>query len=93
MVTGEKDVEFRNQSQWIKSRVFNKDGTIKQYDAVKFINGYGNDKPYFIAEFKTVNRSPFDDYMQHYNGLHFMVRKGDIKIFLGRILEVGNFNK
>lgn len=55
MVTGEKREEFRKPSKWMLSRMFNKnkDGSksFKKYDLVKFVNGYGNDKPYFIAEF------------------------------------------
>jgi hypothetical protein len=52
MVTGEKKLEFRTPSKWINSRLFNKDGTKKHYDYIKFTNGYGSDKPYFVCEFK-----------------------------------------
>lgn len=90
MITGEKTVEFRKPTQWIKSRLWDKNGSLKQYDVVKFTNGYGRDKPYFIADFKTVNLSPFEDHFQNYTGLSVMIRKGDIKIFFGKILEKGN---
>lgn len=43
MLTGEKDKEYRKPSKWIVSRLYNKDGTLKKYDVVKFVNGYGHD--------------------------------------------------
>ena len=45
-ISGEKIFEYRRPSDWIKSRLIN-----KNYDLVKFVNGYGLDKPYFICEF------------------------------------------
>ena len=39
MVTGEKELEFRKKSKWIEARLFNKDGSRKQYDFIKFTNG------------------------------------------------------
>lgn len=52
MVTGEKNQEFRKPTKWILSRLYNKDGTPKHYDVVKFTNGYGKDKPQFVCEYK-----------------------------------------
>ena len=53
MVTGEKKVEFREQSAYIKSRfVDSKTGKDKEYDFVEFTNGYGYDKPRFTVTFK-----------------------------------------
>jgi len=45
MVTGEKDIEVRKISTWIDSRLFNKNGSKKHYDLVKFTNGYGKSRP------------------------------------------------
>ena len=45
MLSGEKKQEFRKPSEWIRTRLVGKD-----YDLIKFVNGYGSDKPYFVCE-------------------------------------------
>ena len=40
MVTGKKTIEYRRPSKWIKDRLVD-----KEYEVVKFVNGYGDDKP------------------------------------------------
>ncbi len=91
MVTGEKKNEYRRNSEWILSRLFNKDGTKRDYDRVKFVNGYGSDKPYFIAEFKGF--SPVVPATHTYsNGLVVETNAGDWDIQLGDIVEVGNMD-
>ena len=52
MVTGEKRNEYRSPTKWIMSRLVDKNGNPKHYDVVKFVNGYGKDKPQFICEYK-----------------------------------------
>lgn len=56
MVTGEKLEEFREESKWITSRLFNKDGSPKHYDRIEYVNGYGAHRPRFITDFKGVKR-------------------------------------
>ena len=51
MITGEKTEEFREVKKWTTSRLYNKDGSKKEYKYVKFTNGYGKDRPYFICIF------------------------------------------
>lgn len=46
MVTGEKTKEYRGLSDWIFSRL---EG--KEYDTIKFVNGYGSDRPSFECEY------------------------------------------
>ncbi|MDM1045891.1 hypothetical protein HX004_14120 [Myroides sp. 1354] len=93
MVTGEKDFEHRKKGKWIESRLFDKKGNKRDYDLVLFFNGYGNDKPYFIVEYKG-----FEVYdkcvslMSFYNGLTVDARIGDYIIQLGKILEIGNYD-
>ena len=89
MITGEKVEEFRKPSKWIKSRLFDKNGCAKIYDYVKFVNGYGADKPYFICKFEEVfcNQS---DYIMNYTTFSVGVAKGDYVIRLGKIVERGN---
>ena len=45
MVAGKKKVEYRQSSRWIISRLE------KEYDVIKFTNGYGSDKPYFFCQY------------------------------------------
>lgn len=91
MVTGEKPEEFRKPSKWILSRLKNKDGTDKEYDLVKFVNGYGADKPYFITNYCGWMEKVGGDEVFHYsNGLKVTVCAGDIVIFCDKIIEKGN---
>jgi hypothetical protein len=92
MVTGEKNEEFRKRSNWIMSRLYEKNGRQKHYNYVKFVNGYGNDKPYFICKYEGV----FECYMKvakhsYSNGLVVEgIGKGDFIILCGNIVELGN---
>jgi hypothetical protein len=54
MVTGEKNEEFRTVTKFINNRLFDYRDEPKIIKLVKFVNGYGNDKPAFIAEYKSV---------------------------------------
>ncbi len=85
MVTGEKPVEIRNSSDWILSRLVG-----KKYDDVKFINGYGADKPYFIAKYYGYSAAKEKENLKFSNGLIVPVDVGDVRIFLGEIIERGN---
>jgi hypothetical protein len=82
--SGEKNIEYRHVSDWIKSRLIN-----KNYNLVKFTNGYGIDKPYFICKFLGWNYSKACIYY-YSNGLQVIVNEGDIAIKLGEIIESGN---
>lgn len=94
METGEKRHEYRVPSDWILSRLKDKKGNRKEYDAVKFTNGYGKDKPYFIAEFRDwwYKCAKKNDIMKYSNGFEIKIEEGDILIVieLGKILERGN---
>ena len=53
MISGEKKFEYRNNSKWIESRLINsKNNEPKKYKYIKFTNGYGHNRPYFICEYK-----------------------------------------
>ena len=76
MLKGERKVETRRPSKWLLSRL----APAKNYDLIKFVNGYGNDKPFFIAE---------------YLGWETSKGKSEtnseiIKIHFGKIIEQGN---
>lgn len=87
MVTGEKSTEYREPSKWILSRLQGKD-----YDLIKFVNGYGSDKPYFIAKFRgwEIETNPYS--VDFSNGLKVDSKKGTVKIYAGEIVERGNLN-
>ena len=87
MVTGEKHIEIREAKKWIKSRLEN-----RTYKTVRFVNGYGHDKPYFVAEylgyyiFEGDNATKYT-YSNEFKAYAF---KGDYVIQLGAITERGN---
>jgi hypothetical protein len=90
MITNEKKIEYRKENQWIRSRLLTSNGTRKDYDLIKFVNGYGKDKPYFLAKYNGFNFSHNDYITEFSNGLQVNVNKGDIRIYLGEIIEIGN---
>jgi hypothetical protein len=89
MVTGEKQEEFRKNSDWIRSRLFE-----KEYDYIKFANGYGSDKPYFICKYEGFMECYMNVAERKYsNGLSITgIGKGDFIIYCGDIVERGNIN-
>ena len=81
---GEKTSEFRRPSKWIESRLLN-----KNYDLIKFTNGYGADKPFFICE--CLGWSYAKPCTQTYsNGLVVNITNGYFEIKLGKVIESGN---
>jgi hypothetical protein len=80
----EKQIEYRKNGDWIKSRLLKKD-----YGFVKFTNGYGLNKPYFICEFLGWEYSKAGIH-KYSNGLKVFVNEGDIAIKLGNIIDSGN---
>jgi len=81
MKTGEKQIEYRKPSEWIKSRLIG-----KNYDSVEFVNGYGKDKPRFTTKFLGFDVANESENLTFSNGLSFTVEKGDYKIILGEIV-------
>lgn len=89
MITGEKTVEYReDKTDWMRSRLFDSMGNRKEIDLVKFTNGYGADRPYFICKFETAVIGHIGN-RYYSNGL--VVPSGIYwQIFLGEIIEKGN---
>lgn len=55
ILSGEKKEEYREiKPYWTKRLIYGRRGG---YDAIKFTNGYGNDKPSFIIELKGIYRT------------------------------------
>ena len=86
MKTGEKDVEFRRKSKWIESRLFDKNGNIRRYTQVEFVNGYGATKPRFITEFKNVVLVEPCQTFSYSNGLTINITEPTYMIILGKLL-------
>lgn len=85
MVTGEKKQEFRRLSNWITSRLGD-----KQYDYALFTNGYGADKPWFLARFVGYDLAINDWQEQYSNGLIVAIEEGMVIINLGPVVQSGN---
>lgn len=89
MVTGEKTVEYRRISAWMKSRLFDKKGHPRSYRYVEFVNGYGSDKPRFTCEF--VSATILDSVAVTFsNGLQVQSTEPMYAIQLGTIVEQNN---
>jgi len=84
MLSGVKKQEYRKPSAWIKVRLEN-----KSYNFVKFVNGYGNDKPFFICEYKGFEVSKNQQTVE-FEGHKVNVERGDYIIQLGRVIDYGN---
>lgn len=87
MKTGEKDVEFRRKSKWIESRLFDKNGNIRRYTQVEFVNGYGSTKPRFTTEFKDVVLVEPGKTFSYSNGLTVHLTEKTYMIILGPIIH------
>jgi len=51
MKSGEKKYEYRENTKYWRSRLYKKDGTLKEFAYVEFSNGYQKDRPQFKCEF------------------------------------------
>ena len=89
MITGEKTEEFREVKKWTTSRLYNKDGSKKEYKYVKFTNGYGKDRPYFICIF---NRTYIGNHIKrkYSNNLNLSFENEIYVIELGEIIKLKN---
>lgn len=92
MITGEKDYEIREKSRWMAQRIYDQDGRKRKYDFVKFTNGYGKDKPYFIAEFNGFGMVHHID-RTFSNGFHLKIDGEYLCIILGKVVETGNLKE
>ena len=86
MISGKKKVEYRKPSEWIISRLQ------KEYDVIKFTNGYGSDKPYFISEYKGFGISDKSETI-HIENSKIEIEEGTYMIKIGKIIEKGNVKK
>jgi hypothetical protein len=92
MITGEKFFEIREKGKWINSRLFDENGNPKVYDLIKFVNGYGKDKPYFVAEWNGFGTCCGMD-NTFSNGFHLEFNDERWIIYFGKIIEKGNLKE
>lgn len=89
MVTGEKTDEYRDDSDWIRSRLYDKNGNPRHYDAIEFTNGYGDHRPRFVTNYlgftvvNSVNRT-------YSNGLELKTNKKTFVISFDDIFSIQN---
>ena len=89
MVTGEKNEEYRKIGKWMNSRVYNKDGSERKYDFVKFVLGMGSDKPFFVCRFEGVKK--VDRFNKTYSSGHQVTFENEqYAVMLGEVLKKGN---
>jgi len=86
METGEKKFEYREPTDWIKKRLYNKDGTERHYDLIKFTRGYVS-QPSFIAEYLGFTIADDSFFKAYSNGLLVDVMQGDFIIQVGEIIS------
>jgi glycosyltransferase A (GT-A) superfamily protein (DUF2064 family) len=53
---GWKTKEFRKNTSYYRHRIRDSHGVVK-HDTIKFINGYGKNRPYIIVELKDVTET------------------------------------
>jgi len=80
-----KKIEFRDPSEWIFSRLIDKNGDPKKYDLIEFKNGYGKNAPSFYCEF--LGWDVEEEQTEYIFGSEKIISEaGTIKIFLGKVL-------
>lgn len=90
MVTGEKQIEYRNPSAWLMARMYDTNRTRKAYTHVRFVNGYGRDKPFFVAKLNYIELAMKGGIVKFSNGLEVSYKQDDWLFHLGDITETGN---
>src|SRR6056300_1026422 len=81
MVSGEKTTEFRKPSDWIKQRLVD-----KEYELVRFVNGYGSDKPFFVAKYLGYKVAKKDEEIP-FKKETVVLKKEITKFFLEKLLK------
>ena len=89
MRTGEKNEEYRENTSYWRSRLYEKDGTPKNFKYVEFSNGYQKNRPQFMVEFKGIEIIDEVDksYSTGFKVNYPYKKEGYIKIILGNVLN------
>ena len=90
LITGEKQFEFRKKSKWMQSRLFCKDTDQKKdYDYVKFTNGYGANRPFAVFVYSGV-RTVNNVQVMYSTGLQIKEKKEMYCIKIGSMVHCQN---
>lgn len=89
MVTGEKRFEIRKDCDWLRSRLYDKNGEERNYDYVGYTRGYGSSVPMFLCKYNgfTRNRSGC---IKFSNNIFLVFGDTDFMIFNGPIMKKAN---
>lgn len=88
MMTAEKRQEFRQNTAFWQTRLFDAQGKPRKYSQVEFRNGYNANDPLLRCEFLGVSILPAAQQLAYSNGLEVCVPQGALSIRLGRVLKV-----
>ena len=88
IATGEKKFEYREYKRHWMSRLLGKSG-IRNYDEIRFTNGYGKDKPFVRVEFEGAAIIT-GKHCSPDNGEPLETEQKYFVIGLGEVLEIGN---
>lgn len=87
MATGEKVLEYREDKEWIRSRLIDKKtGKEKEFDLIKFSNGYNSNSPRFYCKYEGFFNSSISCELEYSNGFKHEVEAGMIVIACGQIV-------
>jgi len=81
-----KKIEIRKPSEWVKSRLDN-----RNYRSIRFINGYGKDKPYFVCRYNSYEIATKNQILT-FDDKQVKIEIGDYLIHLGEIADKGNLD-
>ena len=98
MVHGWKLYEYRKPTNWILSRLFYPDGKMKEYDYIRFTNGYKKTDPFFYCEWlgwHPAEQDTIEEWARENGGVELRVHvmENDIVIPLGKIVLKGHLKK
>jgi hypothetical protein len=82
--TPEKPYELREPTEWILSRIIDKNGNPKNYDVVEICNGYSKGREKKIFEFRGFVIAGWTEKIEFSNGLKWTIQPGHIIIKLGK---------
>lgn len=85
--TPEKMFELRERTDWIISRLFNKDGSLKHYDTITLQSGYGKNAPrkkFLFIQHRSVEPGTNFTFS---NGLNYTMSTYGFCIFFGPIKQ------
>lgn len=79
IASGEKKEEYRDIKPYWNIRLFNKDGSVRDYDIVKIRNGYSPDSPFIYVEFKGLKEKEGREEWGAASGVkYYCIQLGDI---------------